>query len=121
MSYLREEVNSDVTFWAMMCHLSSFAGILGAPIPFGNFIVPFIVWMVKKDEHPFIDEHGREVLNFQINMVLYYIIAGILCLLLIGFLLLPVLWIVNIYCTIKGGIKARDGYIYEYPALLRLF
>lgn len=64
MSYLREELDPDVTLWATMCHLSSFAGIL-VPIPFVNILAPLLIWILKKDEHPFIDDNGREVLTIK--------------------------------------------------------
>ncbi len=118
MSYLREEADSDVTFWAMMCHLSSFAGIV-CPIPFINVLAPLIVWMVKRDEHPFIDDNGREVINFQISLAIYTFVAAILCVILIGFPMLLVLWIVDIVATIKAALRARDGYFYEYPMTIR--
>ena len=124
MSYLREEVDSDVTFWAMMCHLSSFAGIL-IPVSFINLIVPCIVWLTKRDDHPFIDDNGREVLNFQISIALYGLIAWFLCFtvigLVIGLPLLFVIWIVDIVLTIKAAMRARDGYFYEYPMTIRFF
>lgn len=113
MSYIREEVDSEITFWAMMCHLSSFAGVI-APIPFINLIAPLIIWMVKKDEHPFIDDNGREVLNFQISLAIYSAIG-----LVIGLPMLLVLWIGDIVATIKAALCARDGYLYEYPITIR--
>ena len=117
-THLREEVESEVSFWAMMCHLSSFAGILGAPIPMGNILAPLAVWMIKGKDHPFIDDHGREVVNFQINMFIYYMIAIALCFVLIGIPLLIILPFVNIFMTIKAALRARDGYLYDYPLMI---
>jgi len=122
MSYLREEVESDVTFWAMMCHLSSFSGVL-VPIPFINILAPLMVWMIKRDEHPFIDDNGREVLNFQIGLAIYGAVAWFLCFTVIGLVIgLPMLfvfWIVDIFATVKAALQARDGYLYEYPVTIR--
>jgi uncharacterized Tic20 family protein len=122
MSYLREETNPDVTMWAMMCHLSSFAGVL-IPLPFINIIAPWMVWMARRDDHPFIDDHGREVLNFQLSIAIYGVVATFLCVTVIGLVIgIPmffVLWIVDIVTTIKGALRARDGYFYEYPMTIK--
>jgi uncharacterized protein len=67
----------------MMCHLSSFAGIL-IPIPLINLIAPGFVWLAKRDEHPFIDDNGCQVLNFKISMAIYGMVAAFLCFTVIG-------------------------------------
>jgi hypothetical protein len=117
---LREEVDSTVRNWAMWCHLAAFAGILQLPIPFGNILGPAIIWLFKSKSHPYLDEQGREAINFQITMTLGYIIAGVLVLVYIGLLLGPALVIFNIYCVINAAMKARDGYHYKYPFSLKL-
>jgi len=55
--------------WAMGCHLAVLAVYMG--IPFGNILGPLIIWLVKKDEFPLVDEQGKESLNFQISMLIY--------------------------------------------------
>lgn len=107
----------DSCTMAMICHLSSFSGALGL-IPLGNIVAPLIVWLLKKDD-PYIDYHGREVLNFQISFIIYYIIAGLLCFVLIGFLILPVLGLINLIFTIVAAVRAKDGERYQYPMTIR--
>ena len=122
MSYEYDEnymqTDRDARFWAMMCHLSSFAGLFNL-IPLGGIVVPLIIWMVKRDEDPFIDYHGREVLNFQISIAIYTVIAIILCFVVIGFLILPLLFLMDLILTIVAAIRARDGETYRYPMTIR--
>jgi uncharacterized Tic20 family protein len=65
----------DEKTWAMWCHLTAFAALLG--IPFGSIIGPMIAWQIKKDESAFVDEQGKESVNFQISILLYTVAAFI--------------------------------------------
>jgi uncharacterized protein len=103
--------------WAMLCHITGLCTFLG--IPFGNLIVPLIIWLLKRETHPFVDEQGKESLNFQITMTLYGIIAGLLCLILIGFALLAVLLIADIVLVIQATLAADKGKAFKYPATFR--
>ncbi len=58
-------------------HASTFCRFL---IPFGNFLAPLVLWLANREEKEFVDFNGRQVLNFQISMLLYSIILGILSL-----------------------------------------
>jgi uncharacterized protein len=98
--------------WGMFCHLAVFAGFL---IPLGNVIGPLVIWLMKKDKYPFVDFHGKEVLNFQLTVLVALLISWVLVLLLIGFLLLPAVAIAAIVLTIIGIIKAGNGEYYRYP------
>ena len=88
--------------------------------PFGNLIGPLVVWQVKKDQHAFIDEQGKEALNFQLTVAIAGIVCLLLMLVLIGFLLMGLLCIGTVVLTIIGGIKAGEGKHYRYPFCLRL-
>jgi len=101
----------------MLCHLLAFSGYL---IPFGHLIGPLVMWLVKKDESAFVDANGKESLNFQITLTIAGVVSGILCLVLIGFLLLPVVIVGGIVLTIIASIKANEGTVYRYPVCLRL-
>ncbi|MCC6699267.1 MAG: DUF4870 domain-containing protein [Candidatus Hydrogenedentes bacterium] len=103
--------------WAMFCHLAALAMFVG--IPFGNIIGPLVVWLVKKDQYAFVNDQGKEALNFQISVTIYGIIAAVLCLVLIGFLLLPILLLFQLIYTIIGGIKANQGEYFRYPFTIR--
>ena len=60
---------------ATFIHLSTFSRFI---IPFGNFIGPIILWTANKDKSEFIDANGKQVINFQMSILLYAIILGTL-------------------------------------------
>jgi uncharacterized Tic20 family protein len=74
----------------------------------------------KRGDSSEIDAHGKEALNFQISMLIYNIVAGVLCLVLIGFALLAALHILNVVFVIIAALKASEGQIYRYPLTIRL-
>ena len=110
------EPSADEKQWAMFAHLAALAGYL---IPFGNVVGPLIVWMMKKDEMPFVDEQGKESLNFQISMSIYLLIAGVLTCVVVGFFLLPILGILDLVFLIIAAVKANQGVSYRYPMTIR--
>ena len=85
----------------------------------GHILGPLIVWLAKRHDSPEIDAHGKESLNFQISMLLYNAIAAVFCLVLIGFLVLPILWVLNAIFVIVASIQASDGKLYRYPISIR--
>ncbi len=109
--------NSNVRTWCVLCHAAALAGIFLHV--FGHFFGPLIVWLVKRDESPEIDAHGKESINFQLSMVIYNIVAAILCLVVIGFVLLLLLWVANTVLVIVASIKASEGKLYRYPFTIR--
>lgn len=113
-----QNVSSDDRNWGMLAHILALVGYL--LIPFGNVIAPLIVYLMKKDQSPFVADQARESLNFQISMTIYMIVAGALIFVLIGLLLLPVIWLAGLVLTILAGIKASSGVAYRYPLTLRL-
>ena len=123
---------SSTRGWEVMCHLSSLIGMFGylGMIPLGNIIAPLIVWLLKRGDSLGVDAHGKESLNFHISWTLYAIAAsivvGALCLVVIGFLLLPFLivglwvgWFVMFVLTIIAAVKASNGQLYRYPLTIR--
>jgi uncharacterized protein len=101
---------------AMWCHLGAFSGVL---IPFGNFLVPLVIWLLKKDEDPFVDDQGKESLNFQISVFLYGIMSGILTFFIVGIFLLIVLALFTVVQVIRASIAASVGEKYRYPLCIR--
>ena len=110
--------DKDARNWAMICHLAALSGYL---IPFGNILGPLVVWAVKKDDNPFINDQGKEVLNFQLTMTIGFIICFILVFIVIGIFLVVVLGIFVLIMTIVGAINANDGKYYRYPLTIRFF
>lgn len=103
--------------WGMLAHLLALSGFI---IPFGNLLAPLIVWQVKKETMPFVADQAKEALNFNITMSIAGIVAGLLVLVLIGFVLLPIIGLAWIILTIMAGLKANEGQQYRYPFTLRL-
>lgn len=109
--------SKDERTWAMLCHFRTYIGFI---FPFGNIIVPLIIWLSKREDLPLVEDQGREVLNFQISMTIYFIISGILCIILIGIPILIGLIIFDFIITIVAAISANDGKYYRYPINLKL-
>jgi uncharacterized Tic20 family protein len=112
------EYDKDARTLGMVCHLAALIGLIG--LPFLNIVGPLAVWLWRKDKYVFVDDQGKESLNFQITMTLLGIIAGILTLILIGWILLGIIWIVNLVLVIIAASKANKGEAYRYPFNLRL-
>jgi len=111
-------VPKDARNWGMICHLVAFCGFI---IPFGNIIGPLVVWAIKKDDHPFIDDQGKEAMNFQLTMTICTLVAFLLVFVVIGILLLAVLCVFVIVMIVIAAIKANDGIAYRYPLTIRFF
>ncbi|MFZ3377466.1 MAG: DUF4870 domain-containing protein [Chthoniobacterales bacterium] len=110
--------SSNTRTWTVLCHASALIGFF---VPWaGHILGPLIVWLAKRGDSPEIDAHGKESLNFQISMLIYSLIAGLLCLVLIGFVLLGILHILNLVLVIIASIQASEGKLYRYPISIRL-
>ncbi len=103
--------------WAMICHIVALVGLIGNGI--GFLVAPLIVWLIKKEDHPFIDEQGKEAVNFQITMFIAGFVSVILILVLIGIFLLFLVLLAMIIFPIIAAVKANDGEHYRYPFALR--
>jgi hypothetical protein len=101
----------------MLAHV---VALIGYVIPFGNVIGPLVVWQIKKDAMPFVDDQGKEALNFQITVMLAMLISGILWVVVIGMLLMLLVGLGALALTIVAGIRANEGVRYRYPFTLRL-
>ena len=112
--------DKDDRNWAMIAHLSAFAYYITG---IGHILGPLIVWLSKRDGHPFIDDQAKEALNFQISITIYVIAAVIMCvtviLAVIGIPILICVHAFQIVCMIIAAIKARDGVAFRYPLSLR--
>ena len=95
-------------------------GFAGFVFPFGNIIGPLILWLIKRPESPLLDRTGKEVLNFQISYTIYAAVAGILCFVLIGFLILPVVFILWVVFMVVAAVRTGNGEEYRYPMTIRI-
>lgn len=85
-----------------------------------GLIAPILIWQLKKEQMPELDEHGKEVANFMISTFIYGLVCFVLTFLLIGIPLFVVLAIASIVLPILGAIKANNGEFYRYPFLIRI-
>jgi uncharacterized Tic20 family protein len=102
---------------AAAAHLSTFAGLI---VPFGSVIGPLAVWLTRRHRDPFIDQAGREALNFGISIAIYGSVLLVAALMLVGipFLIIGVVaWVV---LASLAAVKASQGEPYRYPLTLRL-
>jgi uncharacterized protein len=109
--------SSEIRTWCVLCHASALLGLFFHF--FGHLLGPLIVWLIKRDASPEIDANGKESLNFQISMLIYDIVAGILCIVLIGFPILIALWVLNTVFVIIASVKTSNGEFYRYPFTIR--
>ncbi|MFN3579185.1 MAG: DUF4870 domain-containing protein [Pseudomonas sp.] len=109
--------NAEARKWALIAHLSGFLGCL---VPFGSLIGPLLVWQLKKDQDPFIDDQGKEALNFQISVALAALLCVLLMVVLIGFVLIWGVIIGAVVLMIIAAIKSNEGQAYRYPFCWRI-
>ena len=103
--------DSDQRMWAMLSHVG---GILF------SFIAPLVIWLVFKDRGRFVDEQAKEALNFQITLIIAYVVGGILSIIIIGIFIVLLAWLAAIILGIMAAIAANKGEAYRYPFALRL-
>jgi uncharacterized Tic20 family protein len=108
---------SEEKTFGMLCHLAALAGFL---IPMGHIIGPLVIWLIKKPESAFVDDQGKESLNFQITMTIFAIISCILMFVLIGFVLIIAVGIFLLVMVIIASVKANQGIKYRYPINIRI-
>lgn len=85
-----------------------------------GWLAPLIIWLIKKDSSPFINDQGKELLNFQITVFVAMLICGALTIVIIGCFLLPVVVIANLVLSIMGAIAVNKGTAYRFPFNIRL-
>jgi uncharacterized Tic20 family protein len=112
------EYDKDARTWGMLCHLSALLFITGVPLL--HILGPVAVWMLKKKDYPFVENQGKEAINFQITMTLGGLIAGVLTWVFIGWFLLAALIVANFVLIVMASISANKGEAYRYPFSLRL-
>lgn len=113
-----EEATHSERTYALFMHLTTLAYHI-IPIP----VIPVLVmWLIRKSESPFLNDHGKEALNFQVSLVIYFIILMVIALPTLGLsvLLFVPLYALAIVAPILAAVAANRGEFYRYPACLRL-
>ena len=101
--------------WMHLAGLSSYIGI-----PLGHVLVPLVMWIMKHRESAYIDQQGREVLNFQLTITFYLIFSYILIFILIGFVFVALVVGLHIIATIMAAVKIYHGEDFRYPVTFRV-
>ncbi|MFT3826538.1 MAG: DUF4870 domain-containing protein [Chitinophagaceae bacterium] len=125
-----ETRSQQVRTWSMLCHLGALAGLL---FWLGSILGPLIIWQIKKNELPEIDEHGKASVNFQLTIFIINIIGRIIIASTVGFGIFwgspfagfgggfgfaGILGIINLVAWILAviaGVRANNGEFYRYP------
>ena len=104
--------------WGLILHLSQFCGMAA---PLAGFIVPIVIWQIKKDEIPLVDAHGKVVANWLISFMIYGVVCFILSFVIIGIPMLIILGALAVIFPIVGAIKANNGEVWRYPLSITFF
>ncbi|QDU69018.1 DUF4870 domain-containing protein [Engelhardtia mirabilis] len=114
-------LTSEQRTLSCLAHLSTFAGGI---VPFGNVIAPLVIWLVQRDESPFVAEHARQALNFQITMMVLGFVSLAVVVATLGlavFVVAPVLIVVTmlgLVFTVIAAVRGYEGREYRYPLSL---
>lgn len=103
--------------WALLAHL---AALLGFVFPFGNVVGPLLVWLIKRESLPLVDDQGKEALNFNITVAIATAICLPLMFVLIGIPLLAAVGVYWLVFVIIAAVQTNNGTAYRYPFILRL-
>ena len=116
------QMSNEERTWGIACHLAALAVYI---VPFGNIIGPLVVWLMKKNQYPFVDDQGKQSLNFQISFTIYGLGVVLLSIpfiiLTVGFglfLIIPLIWLISLIVVIFAviaAIAASKGEAYRYP------
>lgn len=129
---MEQQRTSDERTWGMMCHLGALAAFIG--IPLGNVVGPLIVWLIKREQYAFVDDQGKESMNFQITLTIAAVALFIVMIPLFVltaftgipiFLLAPLLFlglfVGALIWVVQAAMQANQGVEYRYPFSFRFF
>lgn len=108
--YVGPTPDKDSKTMGMLAHLLTI---------FTGFIGPLVIWLMKKDTSPFVDDQGKESLNFQLTLLIGYLISVATSCVFIGLILFPIIWVVALVLAIMATMQANNGVAYRYPFNIR--
>jgi uncharacterized Tic20 family protein len=100
--------------YAMCLHLSLLTVHVVMPV-----IPALVMWLIKRDRSPFVDDHGREAINFQLSLVIYFVASIVLFFCGIGVVIAMAVYVLGIVGMILGAVAAQRGEYFRYPATIR--
>lgn len=110
--------DKDARTWAMLCHLTAVAGYC---VPLGNVLAPLIVWAIKREDSAFVDDQGKEALNFQLSVLIAMMLTIPLFLIFVGFLMFGAILLFQLVMIILASVKSYEGETFRYPITIRFF
>lgn len=108
---MTDQPSKDDNTMAVLCYVLAI---------FTGFVGPLIIWLIKKDQSPFVNEQGKEVLNWEITTFLAMIVCFVLAFVVVGIFLMPLVALANLIFLIIGAVKVGQGQPYRFPFALRL-
>ncbi len=113
--FVDAEADSGERTYTVFLHLSLLLAHLLIPV-----IPALIMWLIRKADSPFIDDHGKEAMNFQISLVIYFFASAVLVGCGVGVVLLPAVYVLGIVGMIMGAMAAHRGEYFRYPVTMRM-
>ncbi|GMV25124.1 MAG: hypothetical protein AMXMBFR58_11550 [Phycisphaerae bacterium] len=101
--------------WGLFMHLSTIVSMMVFPV-----VPALVLWLIKRKESPFLDDTGKEVINFQISLFLYSMLSALLAAILIGIPLAIGVMVLGVVGIIKGTIAGSKGHYFRYPMCIRM-
>ncbi len=113
----QHDVTDNDCYYGVAIHLSVLGGfVLWSFFPPAVF-APLVLWLIRRNQSAFNDDHGREIINFGISLLILHVILADT---LVGLLLIPVLWVVAVISVIRAARAASNGEYFRYPMTFRL-
>ena len=95
-------------------------GALGFVVPVFGWVAPLIIYLVAKPDQPFVKDQASESLNFQLTLVIAYVVSGIAVFFCVGLFMLIAVWVLNLALPLVGMTRANRGEWYRYPLTIRM-
>lgn len=102
--------------YLILMHLSQYCSMV---VPILGIVAPVVLWITNKDNDALVDASGRNILNWNISMLIYFVVCWLLLFVFIGFLLFPILVVTMLVCPIIGAAKASNGEVWKYPLSIK--
>lgn len=109
-----QSATSEDRNFAVAMHLSPFASLIGL-FPWA-FLVPLVLWIIRKERSAFNDDHGREIINYGLSLLILHVLLAVS---IIGILAIPVLWVIAVVSLIRASVAASRGEYFRYPMTWR--
>ena len=112
------DVSENERIYATWMHIAGLSMYIG--VPFGHVLVPLILWALKHKESYYIDQQGRDVLNFQLTISFYMIFCFMLFSILIGYMFIVPVVLLHIIASVMGAMRTYRGKTFRYPVTFRI-